>query len=851
MQPANPTTPTADRTADHVALSVSTSTLNATATALGAGATGIYLDARPAGNFASESVVGRAARLCRANGASLYVSVDGVLLPGEIDAATTFAARALALGAHGVSLSDLGLLDAIRAQLPAAEIVVAPRANVHDAHTLRAFARAGASRIALAPQLSLSQVEVLAAVAREEGVVAEILAHGPMCVSYAGQCTLSSMTGQGADSRGECAGLCRNEYELVDLKGGPVETVGTHLLSTKDFTVLPHLATLVASGVGALRIGGRDATPAMVVATTSVYREALDRVVAASARNRGGSAKDPSLTDAQLRTYERRLIEGFNRGLTSAYLTHVPGRPGEAGAEMMSLRRPENQGVPAGRVTWSDRDRADIAFEFPVRDGDILEIRTRRGRFTQQLSNVPGGETSGKATVRTRLKSYAQAGDRVFRLRSRALELAARDASDLANAAREPLTFFASARIGKPLSVTAIDSDNVAGTATGTIVEEARTRAVSAAEVAEHVDRLGNTAYRAAAVEVDIDDNVGIGFSEIHRVRAAAIEAYQAELARVAQEAASTPRVIAQGAVGGANEGATEGAVVGEDARATQLGAPGVRSGRGDADLDLSLDVVAAVEAFGGAKAALNAGAALALVPAANLLESETFPGVVAVLPRVAPDAELDELFGTAERYGAAVASTLGQIETLAARGVNVAASWSLGVASAEAAAALASRGATFIWLSPELSGFQVAEIAAGSPVPVGIAVAGLPEVLVSEHCIMSAASSCDGRCDRCALRKDPHALRDRLEYHFPLRVDARGRTRMFNSVPLDLTDQLAELIENGVAAVRLDLETALTSSVSAEVARVRHRLLAAYAGDEQPTVADYVTRGRYFRSIG
>lgn len=808
---------------------------NAMASALGSGATGVYLDARPAIGYLSAGEVERAIKLARANGAELYVAVDGMILPAEVNAAVKFIDDAAKRGVVAVSVSDLGLVRAARNIRGITRIHVSQRANVHDAHTLRAFAAAGAHRVALSPQLTLAEVEVLAAVALEAGVEVEVLAHGPLCVSYPGRCTLSSLAMQGSDSRGECSALCRNEYALVDLKGKDVETPGgTYLLSSKDFYALPALDRLVAGGVSSLRVGGRDSARAQIAATVKVYRNALDEVC-----GEDGHGVSP-LGGVSITSYEGRLNDAFNRGLTAGALG------GDRSVGTMSLIRPDNRGVAIGRVVAVQKDRADIAFERGVRDGDVIEVRTRRGRFTQVLSNIPDGVTAGKETVTVKLKSYAQPGDRVLRLRSRDLELAAADAADRAQSARQPLTFMATLHIGQPLSITAIDADGTAGTALGSEVETARTKAVARIEVIEHVNRIGNTPYLAADVIVDLHENVGIAFSEIHRVRTAALEAYERAMAG-AEEARD-------GCAASAGVDAADGADGADDtpsfATHTESAPAPSKSSRRALE-DNSVDVIAAVDAFGGGKAAVNAGCSMALVPAANLLEVEPAPGIWAVLPSVCHDDEFDELLGVAERFGGAVASTIGQIKTCKERGIPVAAHWSLGASNAEAVAELAEYGAEFVWLSPELSGFQIAEIARATSVPLGVAVTGIVEVLTSDRCLLATASECDSKCGKCAIRKEPHALRDHLDYFFPLRVDERGRSHLYNSVPLDLTDGLAELIEIGVSAIRLDLETALTSSVSAEVARVRHRLIETYAGHEVSEPGEYTTRGRYFRSVG
>ena len=140
-------------------------------------------------------------------------------------------------------------------------------------------------------------------------------------------------------------------------------------------------------------------------------------------------------------------------------------------------------------------------------------------------------------------KRQVKAGDRVFRVRSAEAAF-----EDDAREPRVPLVGTATLHIGEPLRMefrpaaeTDIEGaprttlvvarrlqaafpDGISGVAEGAPVEAARTRAVSFDDVAAHIDRLGNTPYQLVNLTIDMDDGVGIGFSALHGVRAAALD---------------------------------------------------------------------------------------------------------------------------------------------------------------------------------------------------------------------------------------------------------------------------------------------------------------------------------------
>ncbi len=98
------------------------------------------------------------------------------------------------------------------------------------------------------------------------------------------------------------------------------------------------------------------------------------------------------------------------------------------------------------------------------------------------------------------------------------------------------------ARLGEPFTVTLTCCDNPAltATATGFTVEAAKTRAVEAADLVEHVGRMGSSPFEAASFEVALDKGCGMGFSAVHKVRAAACKALEEAILAPYAERAKT-----------------------------------------------------------------------------------------------------------------------------------------------------------------------------------------------------------------------------------------------------------------------------------------------------------------------
>lgn len=468
--------------------------------AVTAGADAVYLGLgefnarRNADNFTVESLAD-ACVYAHLRGVHIYVTMNVEILPSELSRAVDTVRRACEAGADAFIIQDIGLAAELTRKVPQAVIHISTQMNTHNAAGIEAAAQLGARRVTLARELSLAEIAELSALAAEFGMEAECFAHGALCVCYSGQCLMSSMIGGRSANRGLCAQACRLPYELHRAdRDDPLPAEGEHLLSPRDLCTIDLLPEMAAAGVASLKIEGRMKSPDYVFAVTSVYREVLD-------------SRAPA-TDEQ----RARLAEAFSRGFTTAYLE------GQRGNEIMSYGRPNNRGVFAGRVARVEGDVAHIVPEIQLHAGDVLEFWTNRGHFAAAVESAKDG------TVRVAIDQRAGKGDRVFRVRNAELAFI-----DDEFAPRVPVSGRVTLRIGQAAHVE-FEARGQLVELYGDVVEPARTRAIAEQDVRDHIDRLGQTPFALESLEVELDDNVGIGFSTLHHLRADALEELQRKL---------------------------------------------------------------------------------------------------------------------------------------------------------------------------------------------------------------------------------------------------------------------------------------------------------------------------------
>lgn len=777
------------------------------------GADAVYLGVeqlnarRGAENFTLEAL-GEATRFAHLRGARVYLTANVMILGHEMSDALLMIDRAWAEGIDAVIVQDLGLLRLLHQELPHVRIHASTQINTHNTPTVEMLRDAGVSRVTLARETSLGEIAALAAV---PGIEVESFIHGALCISYSGQCLMSSSIGGRSANRGLCAQPCRLQYELVDEKGAVRNTPGgAHLLSPRDLAGITELPALIKSGAAALKIEGRMKSPEYVAIVTGVYRAALDRAY-----------QDPDSFEVTIAEHSV-LAEAFSRGFSTAYLTD------ERGNDMMSYGRPNNRGILIGRVARKEGPDAVIALEQALDGDDTIEFWTGKGRFAQKAgvlkhkgSRVPVGPAGEKVTLVP--ERAVSTGDRVFRVVNARLEKAAqRTFSETATEGTVPVEVSVRLVIGEPLSIVLTAPDGRTGAAQGPVVEEARTKPVTAQEISEHVGRLGGTAFSAGSWNIELAAGAGIGFSVLHRVRRDAASALEAAILKpwAGREQASPAVVLPSRRVKG-----------------TEVP-----------------EIVVRTDNLSIAKACLAAGAQRAVVPTwvLDTAEGDLPPGIVPELPRVAHDIEIPDLLASAHRFDRAVVGNLGLIAAAATDGRVVEAHWGLNAANPWTVQGIAGIGAGFVWLSPELSGRQITALAQATALPFGVALYGRQETMVMEHCALMALGDCNRICGTCGRRAGWFALRDAKGYSFPVMTDVMGRSHVFNSVPLDLTRALPELIDAGVAAVRLDFTVERLQEAQKITRLVREAVVAAVAGKpaEDAGLARQATSGQFFRGL-
>src|ERR1700731_4436867 len=218
-------------------------------------------------------------------GARGFVTFNTLIFTDELQDAGHTLVQLEQAGVGAIIVQDLGLARLAREIAPDLELHASTQMTIPSPEGLELARELGITRAVLARELSLRELKRFPT----DEFQVEVFVHGALCVAYSGQCLTSESLGQRSANRGECAQACRLPYELV--VDGRRRDLGdkAYLLSPQDLAGVGEIPDLIRLGVACFKIEGRLKSPEYVAAVTRVYREAIDRAIAAAASEKEAS----------------------------------------------------------------------------------------------------------------------------------------------------------------------------------------------------------------------------------------------------------------------------------------------------------------------------------------------------------------------------------------------------------------------------------------------------------------------------------------------------------------------------------------------------------------------------------
>lgn len=458
------------------------------------GANAVYLggqrfSARASANNFSDEELAEATLYAHFRSVKIYVTVNTILDERELEKAADYIYYLDTIGVDGVIVQDLGLAKVIRNNFPNLELHGSTQMTVNSLEGSKFLEKNGFSRVVLARETPLSEIKLI----RDNlDIKIEAFAHGALCISYSGQCLMSSMIGGRSGNRGRCAQPCRKSYEIINKDGKPLNNSRGYLLSPMDLYTLENLEQLIEAGVDSIKIEGRMKRPEYVAIVINAYRKKIDGL--------------------SIKGEERLLKQAFNRGFTKGIPFNAFGR------DLVDTTRPDNRGVKIGEITDFKNKKAIVNLFEELREDDILEFETPKGRKTLKLNR---NFSKGKVEIPVYF-NIEKTGDLRRIQNVEQLERARISYSE--DNKKRGISLKLTAHLGE-LPILFLKSGSYQEEVVGeNPIEESKKAPATFDTIYKQLSKLGNTDFYLEYLETDIDDNIFIPIGTLNSLRRDVIE---------------------------------------------------------------------------------------------------------------------------------------------------------------------------------------------------------------------------------------------------------------------------------------------------------------------------------------
>lgn len=458
------------------------------------GANAVYLGGQSfsarasANNFSNDELV-EAVSYAHFRNVRLYVTVNTLLDDKELGKIKDYISFLYSIGIDGLIVQDLGLARLIRDNFSDIELHASTQMTINSLEGAKLLEENGFSRVVLARETPLSEAKLIS---ENTNLEIEAFAHGALCVSYSGQCYMSSMIGGRSGNRGRCAQPCRKSYKVIKADGRELIDKRAYLISPMDLYTLENVDKMLEAGINSLKIEGRMKRPEYVATVTAAYRRAIDRT----------SLKDE----------EKTLKQAFNRGFTR-------GLPFEAfGKNFVETSRPDNRGLELGHVIKVDRNKVEIKISEDLNKGDLLEFVTKNGRKT-----FSSPDAYKKGTIFLKLPFEPVEYTELRRIKNEKDSEVAR-ASYAIDKLKKEINLKFVGQIGK-LPKIEISVDNILEEVFGDeIIQRGEKAPMTKEKIAKQLEKLGDTDFILKNLEIQVDENIFLPVSSLNAVRRKAID---------------------------------------------------------------------------------------------------------------------------------------------------------------------------------------------------------------------------------------------------------------------------------------------------------------------------------------
>ena len=470
--------------------------------AISAGCDAVYLGgklfgARAFSNNFTDSELIEAIKYAHLYGVKVYVTVNTIIYEREVDNFINYVDFLYKNDVDALIIQDIGMMDLIRKLYPKLELHASTQMHIHNLEGVKLVEELGLKRAVLARETSIDTIK---SIKENSNIELEVFVQGALCISYSGQCLMSSLIGNRSGNRGSCAGSCRQKYNLI--ANNKKVNRDEYIISTKDLCSLESVGQLIDIGVNSFKIEGRMKSKEYVYLVTKIYRKAIDSYL-----------KNKKVIIDEDDIYNLKKI--FNRGFTKGFLNNATND------DIINAFRPNHQGVEIGKVLRYQNNYITIrltdnlCINDGIRIGDVGFIVTNlyinRNKVTSAckgdvVSIYYKGDISGETVLKT--TDY---------LLNKSID------TEIHSGRKLKISGYVEAYKGKKLKLVITDNTNNIEIE-GNVIEKSINNPTALSRIKEQINKTGNTIYEFTDLKVYGDDDIFVPVGELNELRRKALE---------------------------------------------------------------------------------------------------------------------------------------------------------------------------------------------------------------------------------------------------------------------------------------------------------------------------------------
>ena len=440
---------------------------------------------RNAENFTVEELK-KAIDYAHLRGSRIFLTLNTIMTNREIELLYPTLKDLYNYGLDAIIVQDLGYAEYLHKNFPSIELHGSTQMTVANYYEINYLKELGFKRIVLPRELSFEEIKEIR---KYTDIELEVFVSGSLCISFSGNCYMSSFIGGRSGNRGMCAQPCRKEYKTSCGEK-------SYFLSPKDQLYgIDEIKKLQEIGVESIKVEGRMKDVSYVYETVSYFRSLINGI-----------------------DKEENTPKLFNRGYSKGYFY-------DNDKTIMNRDYSYNMGEKIGEVIGKN-----IRLDEDIVSGDGITF------VSKDYKNLGGTYINKIAYKNEKLVLNFPDGTKyIFRNYNKRLndEISKKLKS---TDKKLEINFDFIAKLNEKLILKIyledenknriLDLEEVSENLT----QKAQKRAISEEDIKEKLSEIGDSEFTVKNIKIDIDKNIFIPLSELKNLKRNAVEKFREKI---------------------------------------------------------------------------------------------------------------------------------------------------------------------------------------------------------------------------------------------------------------------------------------------------------------------------------